>query len=44
MLLLVCASILELSEPEIQKIVAERLEQVGLPGTQSSYPAECQAV
>ena len=30
----------ELSEPEIQKIVAERLEQVGLPGTQSSYPAE----
>ncbi|MHC1718211.1 MAG: ABC transporter ATP-binding protein [Acidaminococcaceae bacterium] len=30
----------ELSEAEIQKIVAERLEQVGLPGTQASYPAE----
>ena len=30
----------ELSEAEIQKIVAERLEQVGLPGTQAAYPAE----
>ncbi|MGL5206373.1 MAG: ABC transporter ATP-binding protein [Acidaminococcaceae bacterium] len=30
----------EMTEEEIQKIVAERLEQVGLPGTQSAYPAE----
>jgi len=30
----------EMSEEEIQKIVAERLEQVGLPGTQAAYPAE----
>lgn len=30
----------ELSEEEIQKIVAERLEEVGLPGMQSAYPAE----
>ncbi len=30
----------ELSEAEIQKIVAERLEQVGLPGTQAAFPAE----
>ena len=30
----------ELSEAEIQKVVAERLEQVGLPDTQAAYPAE----
>lgn len=30
----------ELSEEEIQAIVVARLEQVGLPGVQSSYPAE----
>lgn len=30
----------ELSEEEIQKIVAERLEEVGLPGMESAYPAE----
>lgn len=30
----------ELSEEEIQKIVTERLEEVGLPGMQSAYPAE----
>ena len=30
----------EMNEAEIQKIVAERLEQVGLPGTQTAYPAE----
>ena len=30
----------EKSEEEIQKIVEERLEQVGLPGTQAAYPAE----
>ncbi|MHC1716122.1 MAG: ABC transporter ATP-binding protein [Acidaminococcaceae bacterium] len=30
----------ELSDAEIQKVVAERLEQVGLPDTQAAYPAE----
>lgn len=30
----------EKSEEEIQEIVAARLEEVGLPGTQSSYPVE----
>lgn len=30
----------EMSEEEIQMIVKERLEQVGLPGTQAAYPAE----
>ena len=30
----------ELSEAGIQKVVAERLEQVGLPDTQAAYPAE----
>ena len=30
----------EKSEEEIQNIVAARLEEVGLPGTQAAYPAE----